>query len=88
MAAARLRLLRLLTGSLQPSAGNISYLGQALSACRYDYLSDMLYIGHQPAVKLNLSAEENLRWMVATSAQSNDLSVTDALTQVGLSRLH
>lgn len=77
-------LLRMLTGSLQPSAGNISYLGQALSACRYDYLSDMLYIGHQPAVKLNLSAEENLRWMVATSAQSNDVSVKDALTQVGL----
>ncbi len=77
-------LLRLLTGSLQPSAGDIRYLGQALSACRYDYLSDMLYIGHQPAVKLNLSAEENLRWMVATSAQSNNISITDALTQVGL----
>ena len=77
-------LLRLLTGSLQPSAGDIRYLGQTLSACRYDYLSDMLYIGHQPAVKLNLSAEENLRWMVATSAQSNDTSITDALTQVGL----
>ncbi len=77
-------LLRLLTGSLQSSAGNIAYLGQALSACRYDYLSDILYIGHQPAVKLNLSAEENLRWMVATSAQSNDISVTDALTRVGL----
>lgn len=77
-------LLRLLTGSLQPSAGNIAYLGQTLSQCRYNYLSDMLYIGHQPAVKLNLSAEENLRWMVATSAQSNDLLITDALTQVGL----
>jgi heme exporter protein A len=77
-------LLRLLTGSLQSSAGNITYLGQALSACRYDYLSDILYIGHQPAVKLNLSAEENLRWMVATSTQSNDISVTDALTRVGL----
>ena len=77
-------LLRLLTGSLQPSAGDIRYLGQALSACRYDYFSDMLYIGHQPAVKLNLSAEENLRWMVATSAQSNNISITDALTQVGL----
>ena len=77
-------LLRLLTGSLQPSAGDIFYLGQSLSKCRYGYLSDMLYIGHQPAVKLNLSAEENLRWMVASSAQSNSLSVKDALTQVGL----
>ncbi len=77
-------LLRLLTGSLQPSAGEISYLGQSLSQCRYNYLSDMLYIGHQPAVTLNLSAEENLRWMIATSAQSNTLSIEEALTQVGL----
>jgi len=77
-------LLRLLTGSLQLSAGNIAYLGKSLSECRYNYLSDMLYIGHQPAVKLNLSAEENLRWMIATSAQSNDLSIKEALTQVGL----
>ena len=77
-------LLRLLTGSLKPSAGNIAYLGKSLSECRYNYLSDMLYIGHQPAVKLNLSAEENLRWMVATSAQSNSLSIEEALTQAGL----
>ncbi|MDG1081820.1 MAG: cytochrome c biogenesis heme-transporting ATPase CcmA, partial [Porticoccaceae bacterium] len=77
-------LLRLLTGSLQPSTGTIAYLGRAISKCRYDYLSDMLYIGHQPAVKLNLSAEENLRWMIATAAQSNDISIVDALTQVGL----
>jgi len=77
-------LLRLLTGSLEPSVGAIAYLGRAISKCRYDYLSDMLYIGHQPAVKLNLSAEENLRWMVATAAQSNDISIVDALTQVGL----
>jgi len=77
-------LLRLLTGSLQPSAGTIAYLGQSISACRYNYLTDMLYIGHQPAVKLNLTAEENLRWMVATAAKSNELSLNDALIQVGL----
>ena len=88
MAAAKLRCCACLPALFSPVLGNISYLGQALSACRYGYLSDMLYIGHQPAVKLNLSAEENLRWMVATSAQSNDLSVNDALTQVGLGRIH
>ena len=77
-------LLRLLTGALQPSAGRINYQGQPISEKRYDYLADMLYIGHQPAVKLNLTAEENLRWMVASAAKSNRVEVADALAEVGL----
>lgn len=78
-------LLRLLTTALQPSAGGILYKGVALSQCRYQYLSNMLYIGHQPAVKLTLTAEENLRWMVASSAKINQLSIDEALDGVGLS---
>jgi heme exporter protein A len=78
-------LLRLLTTALQPTAGSILYSGVALSECRYQYLSDMLFIGHQPAVKLTLTAEENLRWMVASSAKTNQLSISEALDGVGLS---
>ena len=78
-------LLRLLTTALQPSAGNILYNGQALSKCRYQYLSDMLYIGHQPAVKLTLTAEENLRWMINSSVKTNQLTIAEALDGVGLS---
>ncbi|MDG1820152.1 MAG: cytochrome c biogenesis heme-transporting ATPase CcmA [Porticoccaceae bacterium] len=77
-------LLRLLTSALQPSAGNIFYKGSPIGECRYQYLSDMLYIGHQPAVKLTLTAEENLRWMVNSSAKTNQLSIADALAGVGL----
>jgi heme exporter protein A len=78
-------LLRLLTTALQPSSGEILYNGQSVSACRYQYLSDMLYIGHQPAVKLTLTAEENLRWMAASSAKTNQLAIGEALDGVGLS---
>lgn len=78
-------LLRLLTTALQPSAGSILYKGEASSKCRYQYLSDMLYIGHQPAVKLALTAEENLRWMVNSAVKTNSLTIADALDGVGLS---
>lgn len=78
-------LLRLLTTALQPSAGDVLYNGESVSACRYQYLSDMLYIGHQPAVKLTLTAEENLRWMVASMAKANQLPIGEALDKVGLS---
>lgn len=78
-------LLRLLTTALQPSSGDILYNGESISACRYQYLSDMLYIGHQPAVKTTLTAEENLRWMAANSAKTNQLTIGEALDGVGLS---
>ncbi len=83
-------LLRLLTTALQPSAGEILYKGQALTECRYQYLSDMLYIGHQPAVKSTLTAEENLRWMVNTDGgvkcadKTNSYVIAGALAAVGL----
>ena len=78
-------LLRLLATALQPSAGTIFFNGTAVQECRYQYLSDILYIGHQPAVKLTLTAEENLRWMVSNSAKTNQLEIVDALNAVGLS---
>ena len=56
-------LLRLLTSALTPTRGNIYYRGKALSECRFEYLSDLLFLGHQSAVKVTLSAEENLSWM-------------------------
>lgn len=77
-------LLRLLTSALEPSAGKILFNGSPIADCRYQYLSDMLYIGHQPAVKLTLTAEENLRWMVNSSAKTNQLSIAQALAEVGL----
>ena len=78
-------LLRLLTTALQPRSGNIFYRGSVVTECRHEYLSDILYIGHQPAVKLTLTAEENLRWMVSNSAKTNQLDIVDALNAVGLS---
>lgn len=77
-------LLRLLTTALQPTEGEVLYRGKAVSQCRYEYLSDILYIGHQPAVKLSLTAEENLRWMKAGLAGKTGLTVAEALSRVGL----
>lgn len=73
-------LMRLLTTALQPTSGAISYGGQTIDLCRYEYLSDILYLGHQPAVKMTLTAAENLRWM----ATDPSASVYSALAAVGL----
>ena len=73
-------LMRLLTTALQPASGRIIYAGEPIAQCRYEYLSDILYLGHQPAVKMTLTAEENLRWMATGCLDS----ARDALSAVGL----
>lgn len=75
-------LLRILTTALQPSGGEILYQGQILSECRFDYLSNILFLGHQSALKLTLTAEENLSWI--TSELPGSVSVLNALERVGL----
>jgi len=54
---------QLLIGMLQPSAGKLYFRDQLFKDCRFEYLSDILFIGHQAGVKSALSVEENLRWM-------------------------
>ena len=75
-------LLRILTTALQPSGGEILYQGQILSKCRFDYLSNILFLGHQSVLKLTLTAEENLSWI--TSELPGSISVLNALERVGL----
>jgi len=75
-------LFQLMTGIFQPSSGQISYCGQSIDNCRYEYLYDVLYIGHQSAVKAALTVEENLRWMSPENTSYEKISA--ALDAVGL----
>ena len=56
-------LLRILTTALRPTSGEILYSGQLVSQCRFNYLSRILFLGHQTGVKLSLSVAQNLAWM-------------------------
>lgn len=75
-------LFKLLTGLLQPSQGTIFYCDQSIDDCKYDYLSSLLYIGHQSGVKAVLSVEENLRWM--SPSNTTNEQIAHALAAVGL----
>jgi len=76
-------LFQLLTAILPSSSGQISYREQPLSDCRYEYLSNVLFIGHQSGVKAALTVEENLRWMSPNNTSCEKISA--ALEVVGLS---
>ena len=54
-------LLRILCGLLTPTAGEVRWNGARIQSLKEDYARHVLYLGHAPAVKDELTGEENLR---------------------------
>jgi heme exporter protein A len=53
-------LLRLLCGLVRPSAGEVRWKGQPIARLKEDYARELVYVGHAPAVKDDLTPRENL----------------------------
>lgn len=53
-------LLRILCGLLTPTAGAVRWRGQPISQLREEYSRHLVYLGHAPAVKDELTPAENL----------------------------
>ena len=53
-------LLRILAGLLEPASGEIRWRGQRIDTLGETYRRDLTYLGHQNAIKDDLSAFENL----------------------------
>jgi len=54
-------LLRILCGLLSPSSGAVTWSGSPIESLREEYARQLVYLGHAPAVKDDLTAHENLR---------------------------
>ena len=77
-------LIKVITTILEPTQGALFYKGQIVNDVRYQYLSDLLYIGHKTAVKLSLNARENLSWMAAADGLAGNEIIPEALGVMGL----
>jgi len=53
-------LLRILCGLLLPSGGEVRWHGQKIDVLKEEYTRQLVYLGHAPAVKDDLTAAENL----------------------------
>ncbi|MDH5210492.1 MAG: cytochrome c biogenesis heme-transporting ATPase CcmA [Betaproteobacteria bacterium] len=79
-------LLRILCGLLSPQAGAVRRHGAPIQALREDYARHIVYLGHAPAVKDDLSAEENLAIACRLAGvRVVAESIRDALERFGLS---
>lgn len=83
--AGKTSLLRMLIGLLPPEDGEIRWKGEDTRKLGEDFRADLCYLGHQNAIKEELTPLENL--MAAARLAEETLSeddAIDALEQVGL----
>lgn len=78
-------LLRALCGLLAPSAGDILWNGENIRALREEFCRNLVYVGHNNALKDELTASENLRVLCALSGiATGEAERLDALAAFGL----
>ena len=79
--AGKTTLLRVICGLLRPEQGAIAWAGNCIARIRSDYQAVMAYASHDPALKGDLTALENLRYNVGLRRR-----VTAAELRAGLER--
>jgi heme exporter protein A len=80
-------LLRMLAGLSAPTAGEIRWNGKAAAPFDPALRAVLAFAGHLPALKDELTAEENLASLVAVAGEVADReAIRDALDNVALSR--
>src|SRR6204780_465799 len=63
-------LLRVVSGLLRPEQGSVNWLGQSIVSHRTEYQAVLAYAAHEPALKGDLTALENLRFSVGLKRHS------------------
>jgi len=78
-------LLRALCGLLAPSGGDILWNGESIRALREEFCRNLVYVGHNNALKDELTASENLRVLCALSGiATGETERRNALAAFGL----
>lgn len=84
--AGKTSLLRVLCGLLPATAGEVLWRGHSIRQRRAEYHAELLYLGHSPGLKLDLTALENLRFLAALGDREidGDPDAGRALAALGL----
>jgi heme exporter protein A len=82
--AGKSTLLRVLTGLLHPESGNVTWCAKPIQRCRSEYQAQMAYASHEPALKGDLSAVENLRFSVGLKRRIDIAEMRDTLRRTGV----
>jgi heme exporter protein A len=78
-------LLRILCGLLTPTAGEVRWNGAPIQSLKEEYARHVVYLGHAPAVKEELTGAENLRASCALAGLAPSAGqIREALARYGV----
>jgi heme exporter protein A len=77
-------LLRVLTGLLRPEQGSVYWRGQSIVRQRTEYQAALAYAAHEPALKGDLTALENLHFSVGMKRRTGLTELRAALDRAGV----
>jgi heme exporter protein A len=77
-------LLRVVCGLLRPEQGAVSWLGQSIASVRGEYQAALAYASHEPALKGDLTALENLRFAVGLKRKVTAAQLREGLERTGV----
>jgi heme exporter protein A len=77
-------LLRVLAGFLHPEEGKLQWQGKAVQNTRAEFCWDLAYLGHDVAMKADLTPAENLRFACGLRYPQTEAALHAMLATVGL----
>jgi heme exporter protein A len=81
--AGKTTLLRAIAGLLDPEEGQVTWRGASARAQRHAFHSDLAYLGHEPALKGDLTGIENLRYSIGIRRPVTVDEIRAALARTG-----
>ena len=79
-------LMRVLTGLLHPEQGRVTWCAKAIDRSRTEYQSALAYLSHEPALKGDLTALENLNFSVGLKRSVSADELNDCLSRAGVAQ--
>jgi heme exporter protein A len=77
-------LLRVVSGLLRPENGSVAWQGRSIAASAAEYQSVLAYASHEPALKSDLTALENLRFTVGLKRRVTSAELRSSLERTGV----
>ncbi len=82
--AGKSTLLRVICGLLRPEQGTVSWAGEPIARNPAVYHLALAYASHEPALKADLTALENLRFAVGLKRRVDDAELRASLAETGV----
>ena len=82
--AGKTSLLRVIAGFLWPEAGAVRWHGQDTHEHRDQFAAQMAYLGHEPALKADLTGRENVAYLTGLRRRVDGQVLDAAFTRLGI----